>query len=194
VIKVAKDYKESFSDKKTPGFNILEWKEFKLTDLFDLENGKGYLSSEALENPGDNPFVCSSETNNGVACFTSLTNTHDGNCLTINKDGSVGCAFYQEKAFSTNKHVIVATPKFEEFNKYIAMFLIPIIELEKFRYSFGRAWGLDRMKTTIIKLPVNESGEPNYKFMEDYIKTLQYSICSQIKEGANKLIEYTRNF
>ena len=169
------DKNDSFSNEKTPELNIAEWKSFKLIDLFDLENGKGYLSGQALGDPGENPFVCSSESNNGISGYTSLTNTHDGNCLTINKDGSVGCAFYQEKAFSTNKHVIVATPKFEEFNKYIAMFLIPIIELEKFRYSFARAWGLDRMKTTIIKLPVNESGEPDYEFMENYIKTLPYS-------------------
>ena len=169
------NYKESFNSNKTPELNISEWKEFKLTDLFDLKNGKGYLSSEALENPGDNPFVCSSETNNGIACYTSLANTHKGNCLTINKDGSVGCAFYQKKDFSTNKHVIVATPTFKNFNQYIAMFLIPIIELEKFKYCFGRAWGLDRMETTIIKLPATQNGEPDYEFMEEYIKTLPYS-------------------
>lgn len=168
-------YKESFNDSPTPELNTDNWKEFKLVDLFELENGKGYLSNEAQENPGENPFVCSSESNNGIACYTSLSNKHKGNCITINKDGSVGCAFYQEKDFSTNKHVIVATPKFKEFNKYIAMFMIPIIELEKFRYSFGRAWGLDRMKTTVIKLPITSKGEPDYQFMEDYIKTLPYS-------------------
>ena len=173
-----KDVKESIkplNNKLTPEFNIEDWKEFKLTDLFELENGRGYLSSEAQENPGKNPFICSSELNNGVACFTSLENKHKGNCITINKDGSVGCAFYQDKDFSTNKHVIVATPKFKEFNKYIAMFIITIIELEKFRYNFGRAWGLDRMQTTIIKLPVDENGQPDYQFMENYIKTLPYS-------------------
>lgn len=168
-------YKESFNNSPTPELNTDNWKEFKLIDLFELENGKGYLSSEALENPGTNPFICSSESNNGIACYTSLRNKHKRNCLTINKDGSVGCAFYQDKDFSTNKHVIVATPKFKEFNKYIAMFIIPIIELEKFRYSFGRAWGLDRMKTTVIKLPTTLEGEPDYQFMEDYIKTLPYS-------------------
>ena len=173
--KLLETFKESFNSNKTPELNIDEWKEFKLTDLFDLKNGKGYLSSEALENPGDNPFVCSSETNNGIACYTSLANTHKGNCLTINKDGSVGCAFYQKKDFSTNKHVIVATPTFKNFNQYIAMFLIPIIELEKFKYCFGRAWGLDRMETTIIKLPATQNGEPDYEFMEEYIKTLPYS-------------------
>ena len=168
-------YKEPFNNSSTPELNTDNWKEFKLIDLFELENGKGYLSNEAQENPGKNPFVCSSESNNGIACYTSLSNKHKGNCITINKDGSVGCAFYQEKDFSTNKHVIVATPKFKKFNKYIAMFIIPIIELEKFRYSFGRAWGLDRMKTTVIKLPTTPEGKPDYQFMEDYIKTLPYS-------------------
>lgn len=167
--------KEPFSNIKTPELKIDEWKEFKISDIFTLENGKGYSTIDAEDNPGENPFICSSFLDNGISCYTSLNNKHKGNSITINKDGSVGYAFYQEKDFSTNKHVIVATPKYEEFNQYMAMFIIPIIELEKFRYSFARAWGLDRMTKTVIKLPVNESGQPDYQFMEDYIKTLPYS-------------------
>ena len=36
--------------------------------------------------------------------------------------------------------------------------------------------GIDRMKKSLIKLPVDSDGKPDYKFMEDYIKSLPYSI------------------
>ena len=172
--------------------NTNDWRYFKLTDLFDLENGRGYLSSEAQENQGTNPFICSSESNNGVYCYTSLDNKHKGNCLTINKDGSVGYVFYQDKDFSTNKHVIVATPKFKDFNMYIAMFMIPIIELERFKYGFARAWGLDRMKTTKIKLPITQEGEPDYQFMEHYTMSLQYDLEVKIRNDAEDKIDKIR--
>ena len=57
------------------------------------------------------------------------------------------------------------------------MFIIPILRLEKFRYGYGRKWGLGRMEQSVIKLPVTPEGEPDYQFMEDYIKTLPYSKC-----------------
>ncbi len=48
--------------------------------------------------------------------------------------------------------------------------------LEKYRFNYGRKWGIDRMKKSLIKLPVDSDGKPDYKFMEDYIKSLPYSI------------------
>jgi len=60
-------------------------------------------------------------------------------------------------------------------NKYIAMFLITLICKEKYRYSYGRKWGIDRMNNTLIKLPITSDGKPDFAFMESYIKTLPYS-------------------
>jgi hypothetical protein len=55
------------------------------------------------------------------------------------------------------------------------MFLIPILELHKFRFGYGRKSNLERIKQITIKLPINNTKEPDYKFMEEYIKTLPYS-------------------
>ena len=48
--------------------------------------------------------------------------------------------------------------------------------LEKYRFNYGRKWGIDRMKKSLIKLPVDSDGKPDWQFMEDYIKSLPYSI------------------
>ena len=36
--------------------------------------------------------------------------------------------------------------------------------------------GIDRMQKSLIKLPVDSNGKPDWQFMEDYIKSLPYSI------------------
>jgi hypothetical protein len=46
---------------------------------------------------------------------------------------------------------------------------------EEYRYSYGRKWGIGRMKKTTIKLPTDNKVEPDWQFMEDYIKSLPYS-------------------
>ena len=61
----------------------------------------------------------------------------------------------------------------------VGLFICALIRLEKFRFNYGRKWHLDRMKSSIIRLPVTKTGDPDWKFMERYIKSLPYS--SQIQ-------------
>jgi hypothetical protein len=60
-------------------------------------------------------------------------------------------------------------------NKYVALFICSVIRKEKYRFSYGRKWHMERMNTSKIKLPVTNDGTPDYKFMENYIKSLPFS-------------------
>lgn len=57
--------------------------------------------------------------------------------------------------------------------RYIALFICAVLRQEKYRYSYGRKWVLESMRTTIIKLP-EKDGRPDYSFMESYMKALPY--------------------
>lgn len=45
---------------------------------------------------------------------------------------------------------------------------------EKYKWSYGRKPKNNKVYDTIIKLPVDEKGEPDWVFMENYIKSLPY--------------------
>jgi hypothetical protein len=49
----------------------------------------------------------------------------------------------------------------KEMNDFLAFFLCSIVNLEKFRYSFGRAWILKDVLKTKILLPQDRKGEPD---------------------------------
>ncbi len=58
------------------------------------------------------------------------------------------------------------------------MFLYSLIELEQYRWAYGRKWHPKRMPSSMIKLPViDKEGciTPDWEFMENYIKCLPYS-------------------
>lgn len=55
------------------------------------------------------------------------------------------------------------------------MFIITVIKANKYRFSYGRKWTLEKMKDTIIKLPSKKDGMPDFEYMEMYIKALPYS-------------------
>lgn len=80
---------------------------------------------------------------------------------------------YFSKAIKTG-HSVLQKVKFE-MNAYIALFLQTIINLEQFRYSYGRKFNQDRIRKTKIKLPF-KNNKPDWNFMEEYIKSLPYSV------------------
>lgn len=156
------------------------WKPFEYQQLFEINRGTGPRRKD-LDDTGTTPFVTSSDSKNGVTGVTKMAPTHAGKTIGVNRNGSVAEAFYQSKPFCSTEDVHIFTPKFQ-LNPYIALFLTTLIRQEKYRFGYGRKWGIERMKKSIIKLPVTAAGEPDWDFMEQYIKTLPYS--SQINSKA----------
>jgi hypothetical protein len=152
--------------------NIENWKYFKLTDLFDIKGSRTTSIIELEEyGKGQYPYITTQAINNGVEGFYNFY-TEEGNVLTADS-AVLGFCSYQSKNFSASDHVEKLIPKFK-INKYIAMFLVTIINLEQYRYNYGRKCSQAKMKQSIIKLPAI-GGEPYFEFMENYIKSLPYS-------------------
>lgn len=161
---------------KSIELDIKNWDFVELNSIFKVESGKGGNIYD-LEIGGEYPYISSTSVNNGLIDFVNAdeSDLHDENTITINRTGSVGETFYQNhKYVASRDRVRVLIPKFK-MNKYIAMFLIGIISLEKYRFNYGRTWGTSRIKESKIKLPIDKNGKPDWQFMEDYIKSLPYS-------------------
>lgn len=154
-------------------FNTDEWKDFSYSELFDIGRGKGPRIKD-LDGTGSTPFITSIDKNNGLTGYTTQAPCHKGNVISVNRNGSVAEAYYQCKPFCSTEDVHIFTPKFE-LNKYIAMFLIALIKMEKYRYNYGRKWGIARMNQSTIKLPVSKGDQPDWAYMESYIKSLPFS-------------------
>ncbi len=143
------------------------WKKFKMEDIFIFHKGKR-LTKEDM-NPGSTNFIAAIDDNNGIRQKIDLPPLHKGNCITVNYNGSIGEAFYQEQPFRASDDVNILYPKGWILNRNIGLFLSTIIRHNKYRFGYGRKWNLDKMKGTNIALPVDNRGNPDWKFMENYI-------------------------
>jgi len=149
-----------------------KWKEIELQNIFDIKGSKTTPKLKLIESgEGKYPYVTTRASNNAVDGFYS-TWTDKGNVLTIDS-ATIGYCSFQEDDFSASDHVEKLIPKFE-MNIYTALFLQTIINLEQFRYSYGRKYNQERIRKTKIKLPFKDK-KPDWKFMEEYIKSLPYS-------------------
>ena len=153
--------------------NTQDWKWFNYTDLFMISGSKT-TPIEELETYGKGkyPYVTTQAVNNGVEGYYNYC-TEKGGVLTVDS-AVLGFCSYQENDFSASDHVEVLTPLFE-MNRYIAIFLVTLINKEQYRYSYGRKCSQIKLRNSKIKLPATPSGEPDWKFMENYIKSLPFS-------------------
>jgi hypothetical protein len=177
---------------KTIQLNTENWKWFRYDEIFDIK--KGFYNKKPDENLNGNiPFIGATDSNNGITSWhdyetielTSKTGEGNNapieekifkpNCITVSNNGSVGFAFYQTQEFTCTHDVNPLYLKNHTLNKYIAMFLCSLIEMEQFRWAYGRKWRPVRMPKSLIKLPVTTESTPDWQFMEDYIKSLHYS-------------------
>lgn len=156
---------------QTPGLDTAFWKSFRLSELFELKKGKRLTKANMI--PGQTPFIGSIDNNNGVSTYVGQKPIHKDNTITVNYNGSVAEAFYQPTDFWACDDVNVLYPKFN-MNPFNALFIATIIKAEKYRFNYGRKWHVERMNTSKIKLP-SKNKQPDFEFMENYIKSLPYS-------------------
>jgi hypothetical protein len=158
--------------KQFASFNSEKLGEFLLGDLFTFHKGKHLAKEDMLEGPTN--FVGAISENNGVRQLINAAPIYQPNCITINYNGSVGEAFYQSAPFWSSGDVNVLYAKNWTLNKYIAMFVITVIKANRYKFSYGRKWTLEKMKGSTVKLPVASDGSPDWVYMEQFIKSLPY--------------------
>lgn len=174
---------------KKPEFKIIRFGE-----LIKQENiYKSYAyTKEELELKEYNeentiPFVSRTEMNNcvdGFAVNNGLENIEPGNAIIVGD--TTATVSYQKEAFITGDHIVVI--RAEWLNEYTGLYIVTLLNKEKFRYSYGRAFLKDTIYNTKLKIPFNSNGNPDFEYMEKFIKNLK-SAKITTKNKISKKIE-----
>lgn len=150
-----------------------EWREFKLTEIFEIKAGKR-LTKANMKN-GKRPFIGASDSNNGITNFVSNDNvSKDKNVLGVNYNGSVVENFYHPYECIFSDDVKRFHLKNCIDNKFNLLFMKTNILQQKSKFLYAYKFNEDRMKAQNIMLPTDSSGNPDYVYMERYIKSLMH--------------------
>lgn len=163
-------------ENKSYNLDIDNWKYFELKEVFTFEKCKCSNATELLDAGDDIYYVGAKKSDNGVMQKVELVENlvSNGNCIVFIGDGqgSVGYATYQPIDFIGSTTLTCGYNNF--LNPYSALFIVAVLDLERFKYSFGRKYGKAQLMKAKIKLP-EKKGKPDFEFMENYIKSLPYS-------------------
>lgn len=170
--------------------NEIEWKSFLLSDLFDFEKGNQNNMAELMA--GDTPLVSAKKENNGYKDFVAQNNKKiwDAHRLTLNNDGDggAGIAFYQPFEFMLDTHVTALRQK-QSMSKYALLFISNCITKQRSKFGHGYSLTAGRIKKFRFMLPVDSCGNPNYVYMEEYMKEKERVILLQYKQYLSDLID-----
>ena len=158
--------------KKIVSLSEKEWKKFMICDICEIFSGKDIYDVERVN--GDIPYITATSTNNGMKYFVSNSNTTlGGNAISVNRNGSVGYAFYHKyEALYSNDCRKLKLKQYD--NEYVSLFLTNQIMQQKEKYNYGYKLGTARLKKQYIMLPTNDKNEPDYEYMEQYIKNVMF--------------------
>lgn len=154
--------------------NDREWGVFLIGDLFSVKRPPA-RNKDNYE-VGDIPFVASGSVNNGVMkCCKPLEDEKldEAGCITVSPvDGS---AFYQPYSFlgrgGAGSSILMLYA--DNMNLYSGQFIAKMISNTcACKYTYGHMGNKDGIKHERIMLPIDENNNPDYQFMEDYVKEL----------------------
>lgn len=157
-----------------------EWKAFKISYLFNNNIYKAVPHHEinlnicSKDDPNAIPYITRTEENNackGYVINEGFKDIESGNAITIGDTTST--IFYQKDKFITGDHIVVL--RAEWLNLHRGLFIVTLLQKEKFRYSYGRAFKKDIILDTSILLPVNKENKPDWNYIDKYMNSLPYS-------------------
>lgn len=179
-IKSDKDVIENIKKHGNEKIDVSEWKEFRTTEIFENVILKKIKKPEFISSTKTKkyifPVLNQSSVNNQVEGYLEEFSTN-GNLITIDNLSS-GFAFYQSENFSSingrhNFAIKILSNLNKDLNENLSLFLVSILNKNLSQKGYSDQRGQKKFFLETIKLPVDPEGNPDWDYMENYIKNLK---------------------
>lgn len=153
-------------------FSEIEWKPYEICKIAEIDSGRDIYDAERID--GEVPYITAGVQNNGIGYFVGNTNnTIAKNIISVSRNGAgVGSSFYHEYlALYSNDCRKVILNDYNE-NKFVSLFITNQIMMQRKNYNYSRKMGTERLKKQKIMLPAVNEDEPDYAYMEQYIRNI----------------------
>lgn len=167
--------------KNISSLDDVNWDGFEIGKLFKLQTGKSKGLNHLEKTTDGINYLGATNRNNGVLCQVKQEDkmAQNGNCIAFirNGEGSMGYAVYKAESFIATSDITVGYADF--LNRYIGLFITTVSDKIRGKYNFGYKRSDTRLKKEKILLPINAEGKPDWEYMEQYIKNLEYKKIKQ---------------
>lgn len=175
-------------------YDSMEWREFKLGNLFDVQTYKKRFDANKVDlvSEGGHPYVVRKSSDNGIKGYIRECTDYlnDGNTISFGQDTAT--SFYQEKPYFTGDKIKILKPKFQDFRKENALLFVAAITRSFSKFSWGNSsYSIQIIQNQKLCLPV-KNNKIDILFIETFIKAMSKLIIQDVVKYTNKRIEVTK--
>nr|WP_318025184.1 restriction endonuclease subunit S [Ureaplasma parvum] len=182
-------------------FNNLEWKEFKLDDLFEkleLKFKKSIFNkdkdvSKEKNKEFDLPLVNAKYGDNGVMYYGRSKDFESAEMtIDIVNDGAIstGTVYSQPQKTGVLYNAYLIKSKFDITNEVLYFFSSCIQKSIKLKYSYENKASWNKVKNDFISLPV-KNNEIDFEFIQILINSIKKTVIKNVVDYADKKIQLT---
>lgn len=168
-------------EKALRDFDNIIWKDFYISELFEIKSPKKKFNANTLKFNGKFPYVARGESNNGIRGYIDQDEEYlnEGNTISFGQDTAT--MFYQEKPYFTGDKIKIFKAKESiEFNKLVAPMIISSMKKSFSTFSWGDSYNVNILKKVKIKLPITDVGTINYNLIVILTKAMQKFVSEEV--------------
>lgn len=177
------------TDKPKLSVDFKYWKEFQVSNLFDIHPTKAYklTNNQLLDDNGRNPVVVNSGFNNGIGGYSNYDCTEQAGIITFTDTAakSTDSFFYQEHDFVGYPHVQGMYPKDHRLTKNEGLFIATILRASVGKYDFISKMTREDILSLTIKLPASRDKTPDWDYMDSYMQKITKESETKLQSLAN---------
>ena len=176
--------------------NDIKFKEFKIGELFDIKSTiKKFNANEIMITDDYNlhPYVARGSSNNGIKGYINEDEKYLNQKNTFAFGQDTATCFYQEKPYFTGDKIKILSSKYFKLNQQNSCYIISAINktLKKLK------WGQSSFSESMIKnikliLPIDPYNQPDFLFMENFIKDIEKLVIKGVIKWKDKIINTTK--
>lgn len=167
-----------------------EWGEFKFGDLFDLHGIKQAKSQKLIPTVelSDGipcvPYIVQSQFNNMVGRYVDkqwlIENNEppvEGNALVLGV--TLNACSYQPEEFGASQVITARSPC---LNKNNGFFIAAIVRKRIEQFDYKEKPSFEKYRALKIMLPIDKTGQPDWAYMEEYMRKVEERVKATIGE------------
>ncbi|MBR0256745.1 MAG: restriction endonuclease subunit S [Synergistaceae bacterium] len=157
----------------------VKWGKFAIGELFTVEIGKAIDGNKVDKVSGATPYITRKESNNGLDGFIDYEEGYvNGTFPVITIGNETAEPFVQNFPFYTGTKVNILAPR-TTITRQALLFVAQCLKIHKGKYSYAFTINSTRLKKQVIQLPVDDSGNPDWAFMEAYMREREQAMIER---------------
>ena len=169
------------ADEKKTAVDVSGWKEFEIGKLFPKIKKPPVLHNrQIIEDENGIPYVVRTKFDNGIKCRVQRSDEIKPSPAGVISFGAENATFfYQREEFVSGRDIYYIDT--QDLSDGACMFLTACLQPIARKYSYNYGLFPDLLKSEQIKLPVDNHGNPDWAYMDSYMRVVMQDAESNIE-------------